>query len=81
MTSSEKLEAKRRKVAEVVDILGIILLLLVLAGLCFNVYAFNVYRGDVRGNREVLCEAPALKNERYCRHIENDAADTTDKVQ
>lgn len=51
------------------DFLQIMLFFLVSFGVAFNVYAFNEYRSDVAGNRLIICEAEAMRAERYCQDI------------
>ena len=59
----------RGSLAIVLDILIIVMFALSLGGVGFQIYAFNEYRSDVQGNRALLCEAPALVNERYCQDL------------
>lgn len=49
------------------DILIVVMFALMIAGLSFQIYAFNQYRSDVQGNRALLCEAPVLHAEKYCQ--------------
>jgi hypothetical protein len=68
----------RGALAIVLDLLIIVMFALSLGGVGFQIYAFNQYRADVQGNRALLCEAPSLVNERYCRDLRQGAMRTGD---
>lgn len=62
----------RDKITIVMDIILVFMFLCVLGSIGFNIYSFSEYKKDVRDRRDVLCEASALRNEKYCT-VEFDA--------
>jgi len=64
-----------RKLSLILDGLVLAIILLLIVGLGLSAFSFHNYRLAVAEYRQVLCKAPAMTNEEYCRDMVNKEAE------